>query len=131
MTTDLHLTSTFFLSLIDASDPQSIKDSARLVGSEVGAEGLNLLVNNAGYLTKGNIQESTIEDMQDNFRTNLLGPMLMIKVRERKSVVSEAETFSAAFSPFTICTFKVFSPPLLTLLLLLIIRSSCLTCVQQ
>ncbi len=111
MTTDLHLSSTFFLSLIDANDPQSIKDGARQVSSQVGAEGLNLLVNNAGYLTKGTIQESTIEDMQDNFKTNLLGPMLMIKVRERKSVLSEAETFHTAFSPFKICTFKVFSSP--------------------
>ncbi|XP_059204971.1 C-signal-like [Centropristis striata] len=64
---------------LDANDLCSIKQCAQQVGSVVGAEGLNLLINNAGVLAKGNLQETSQEDMQNAFNTNILGPMYMIK----------------------------------------------------
>ncbi|XP_053195214.1 uncharacterized protein LOC128379563 [Scomber japonicus] len=64
---------------LDASDLCSIKDSAQLVGSLVGTGGLNLLINNAGILAKGTLQDTTPEDMQSSFNTNVIGPMNMIK----------------------------------------------------
>lgn len=46
----------------------------------MGSEGLNLLVNNAGILIKTTLLDTTCEDMQKVFNTNVLGPMNMIKV---------------------------------------------------
>lgn len=46
----------------------------------MGSEGLNLLVNNAGILVRTSLLDSTCEDMQAVFNTNVLGPMNMIKV---------------------------------------------------
>lgn len=49
----------------------------------MGAEGLNLLVNNAGVLCKATLLESTAEDMRSSFETNVVGPMNIIKVGKR------------------------------------------------
>lgn len=46
----------------------------------MGSEGLNLLVNNAGILIKTTLLDTTCDDMQKVFNTNVLGPMNMIKV---------------------------------------------------
>ncbi|XP_059407343.1 retinol dehydrogenase 5-like [Carassius carassius] len=59
---------------LDADDPCSIKESAKKVGSLLGNSGLNLLVNNAGKMGSGNIQTSSVEDMKNNFNTNMIGP---------------------------------------------------------
>lgn len=45
------------------------------MGTLVGTEGLNLLINNAGFMSKSTLQETTPEDMQYTFNTNVLGPM--------------------------------------------------------
>ncbi|XP_046893392.1 C-factor-like [Hypomesus transpacificus] len=64
---------------LDATDPCSIKESAQRVGSLLGKEGLNMLVNNAGVLAHGTIQSTSSEDMQSAFNTNVMGPMNIIK----------------------------------------------------
>ncbi|KAM7371759.1 hypothetical protein PAMP_008969 [Pampus punctatissimus] len=64
---------------LDTTDLCSIKQSAQLVGSLVGTGGLNLLINNAGILGKGTLQDTSPEDMQSTFNTNVMGPMNMIK----------------------------------------------------
>lgn len=48
--------------------------------SLVGAEGINLLINNAGILVRSPLLETSSEDMLNVFNTNVLGPMNMIKV---------------------------------------------------
>ncbi|XP_073351252.1 C-signal-like [Pagrus major] len=64
---------------LDAADLGSIKQCSQLVGSHVGTAGLNLLINNAGYMSKSILQETTTEDMQMTWNTNLMGPMYMIQ----------------------------------------------------
>ncbi|XP_034751243.1 C-factor-like [Etheostoma cragini] len=64
---------------LDATDLCSIKLCAQQVGSLVGTGGLNLLINNAGILPKGTVQETSPEDMQHCFNTNVMGPMNLIK----------------------------------------------------
>lgn len=64
----------------DTSDLCSIKECTQQVSALVGSEGLNLLVNNAGILIKTTLLDTTCEDMQKVFNTNVLGPMNMIKV---------------------------------------------------
>ncbi|CAB1342187.1 unnamed protein product [Coregonus sp. 'balchen'] len=64
---------------LDATDPCSIKESAKQVGSLVGKAGLNLLVNNVGVLSHGNMQTTSTQDMQAAFNTNIMGPMNVTK----------------------------------------------------
>ncbi|XP_049924841.1 C-factor-like [Epinephelus moara] len=64
---------------LDASDLCSIKQCAQQVGSLLGMAGLNLLINNAGILAKATLQETTTEDMQSSFNTNVMGPMYIFK----------------------------------------------------
>ncbi|XP_056310170.1 uncharacterized protein LOC130221637 [Danio aesculapii] len=64
---------------LDADDPCSIKESAKKVGSLVGANGLNLLVNNAAIVANGTIQTSSVEDLKNTFNTNVIGPLLIIR----------------------------------------------------
>uniref|UniRef100_A0A3Q3WR91 Uncharacterized protein n=1 Tax=Mola mola TaxID=94237 RepID=A0A3Q3WR91_MOLML len=64
---------------LDTTDLCSIKQCAQLVDSQVGTEGLNLLINNAGILLRHSLLETSTEDMQETFNTNIIGPMNMIK----------------------------------------------------
>lgn len=50
------------------------------MGSLVGKNGLNLLVNNAGIVANGTILTSRVEDMKNTFNTNVIGPLLIIRV---------------------------------------------------
>ncbi len=81
---DAPLSFSLSLSLSDATDLSSIKQCATQVGSLVGTGGLNLLINNAGYLAKGKLLDTTPEDMHVSFNTNVVGPMNIIKVRQKK-----------------------------------------------
>ncbi|KAK9978377.1 hypothetical protein ABG768_020130 [Culter alburnus] len=64
---------------LDADDPCSVKESAKKVGSLVGKNGLNLLVNNAAIVANGTVQTSSIEDMKNTFNTNVIGPLLITR----------------------------------------------------
>uniref|UniRef100_A0A8C2KXD0 C-factor n=1 Tax=Cyprinus carpio TaxID=7962 RepID=A0A8C2KXD0_CYPCA len=64
---------------LDANDLSSVKESAKEVGSLLGNNGLNLLVNNAGIVANGTIQTTTVEDMKNTFNTNVIGPLLIIR----------------------------------------------------
>ncbi|XP_028843235.1 uncharacterized protein LOC114794684 [Denticeps clupeoides] len=64
---------------IDTSDPRSVADCAKKVGPQLGKCGLNLLINNAGVMPHNTLKTITARDMQDNFNTNLLGPIMVTK----------------------------------------------------
>ncbi|XP_016150781.1 C-factor-like [Sinocyclocheilus grahami] len=65
---------------LDVVDQWSIKESAKKVGSLLGKNGLNLLVNNAAMLPhKKNMMTATVEDMQNTFNTNVIGPLFVIQ----------------------------------------------------
>ncbi|XP_049924843.1 C-factor-like [Epinephelus moara] len=64
---------------LDASDLCSIKQCAQQVGSLLGTGGLNLLINNAGIMVSATLEQTTAEDMQNSFNTNVMGPMNIIK----------------------------------------------------
>ncbi|XP_051570801.1 C-factor-like [Myxocyprinus asiaticus] len=61
------------------ADPCSIKVSAKKVGSLLGKNGLNLLVNNAAVLASGTLLNIPVEDMQTTFNTNMTGPLVVIR----------------------------------------------------
>ncbi|KAF4115757.1 hypothetical protein G5714_003246 [Onychostoma macrolepis] len=56
-----------------------IKESAKKVGSLLGKNGLNLLVNNAAVLPQKTLLTATVEDMQSTFNTNVIGPLFVIR----------------------------------------------------
>ncbi|XP_067284882.1 C-signal [Pseudorasbora parva] len=85
---------------LDADDPCSIKESAKKVGSLVGKNGLNLLVNNAGIVANGTVHTSRVEDMKNTFNTNVIGPLLII--REYLPILKTAAKFSG--TPGMSCT---------------------------
>ncbi len=72
--------------LLDADDPSSVKESAKKVGSLLGNNGLNLLVNNAGIVANGTIQNSRVDDMKNTVNTNVIGPLLIIRVMYKASL---------------------------------------------
>ncbi len=53
------------------------------MGSLLGNNGLNLLVNNAGIVANGT---NRVEDMKNTFNTNVIGPLLIIRVMYKASL---------------------------------------------
>ncbi|XP_057202346.1 C-factor-like [Triplophysa rosa] len=64
---------------LDVADPSSVKESVKKVSSFLGNSGLNLLVNNAAVLPQKSMLTTTVEDMQDTFNTNVIGPLLVTR----------------------------------------------------
>ncbi|XP_054614697.1 C-factor-like [Dunckerocampus dactyliophorus] len=64
---------------MDVSDLDSIKEAAKLISSQLGGEGLNLLINNAGIAFRRTVQETSPKDMENIFRVNFMGPLNIIK----------------------------------------------------
>jgi len=53
------------------------------VGSLLGKNGLNLIINNAAVLPSKSMWTTNVEDMHQAFNTNVLGPLFVIRVMER------------------------------------------------
>ena len=62
---------------LDVNEGPQIREVAAKVGELVGETGLNLLINNAGILNEGRIEEVTDEDMLEHFRTNAVAPLMV------------------------------------------------------
>lgn len=61
---------------VDVSDPASVRDFAE----RLDADAVDVLVNNAGRLSiqsLGDIDEQAVEEMEAQFRTNSIGPVVM------------------------------------------------------
>nr|XP_005512680.1 uncharacterized protein LOC102094990 isoform X1 [Columba livia] len=62
---------------LDVTDPSSIKAAAARVEEQLGASGLNLLINNAAILKMTTLDGETLEDMIQVYTTNTAGPLLL------------------------------------------------------
>lgn len=62
---------------LDVSDVQSVTSAASRVAEEFGR--LDILINNAGIVTRGLITESDPREWQQAFQVNLFGPYLMLR----------------------------------------------------
>ena len=70
-----------YLFFIDVCNESDIKDAHEVVKKHVGDLGLNVLINNAGILTgERKIEDVTPSVMMETFRTNVIGPTMLIKV---------------------------------------------------
>src|SRR5919197_4372969 len=56
---------------LDVTDPDSIRDSLTKIDSSVGR--IDVLVNNAGFVSIGSIEDISIKEIEEQFDTNLLG----------------------------------------------------------
>ncbi|XP_026531728.1 uncharacterized protein LOC113417513 isoform X1 [Notechis scutatus] len=65
---------------LDADDPTSVKAAAAKVTECVKGAGLNLLINNAGIVNSSSLETETPESMAETYRTNVIGPMIVVQV---------------------------------------------------
>jgi len=73
--------------LLDVTDYAAIPEAVHAAEQQAGP--VDVLVNNAGYGHEGVLEESSIDDLQRQFATNVFGPVAMIKavlpgMRERR-----------------------------------------------
>ena len=62
---------------LDVTDPDSIRDSLTKIDSSVGR--IDVLVNNAGFVSIGPIEDISIKEIEEQFDTNLLGAIRVIQ----------------------------------------------------
>ena len=68
------------LIFLDASEKQTIYDSAALVKEKLGDSELDLIINNAGIGAPGKLLQVTNEDMMRVYHTNVIGPLNVVQV---------------------------------------------------
>ena len=62
---------------LDVNDDKSVKDAIYKIENEQGK--INVVVNNAGYLLIGPLEELSIEEFKEQFETNFFGAIRVIK----------------------------------------------------
>lgn len=76
--------------LLDVTDQASIDDARARVETLTGGNGVDVLINNAGYGLPGAVEELSIPDLRREFETNVFGLVAVTKaflpkMRERRS----------------------------------------------
>lgn len=61
--------------LFDVTDQRAMRDAADVLGRELGGEGLDALVNNAGIAVGGPLETLPIDDLRRQFEVNVFGLM--------------------------------------------------------
>lgn len=89
---------------MDLSSAEAIESSCAELGDEL--ERIDLLVNNAGLMTGGLLEEQEIDDVYAMIQVNLLGPMHLTRrvlpgmlARDRGKVVNQASISAYAYFP--------------------------------
>ncbi|XP_042906867.1 C-signal [Parasteatoda tepidariorum] len=64
---------------MDVTDPEEIEVARQIVETNVGEEGLDLLINNAGICEVTPYDGITVESLEKHFKTNAVAPLLITK----------------------------------------------------
>eukprot|EP01135_Chromosphaera_perkinsii_P000158 Nk52_evm54s32 gene=Nk52_evmTU54s32 len=64
---------------MDVTNDQDIVDCVAQVEEIVQEEGLYLLVNNAGILSRSTLEETTVEEMMNVYRVDAVAPLMVVK----------------------------------------------------
>ncbi|XP_022085801.1 uncharacterized protein LOC110976647 [Acanthaster planci] len=59
---------------LDVTDKATFPDAVETVNQNVGEEGLGVLINNAGVLQRGSTETTSMADMEESYRVNVMGP---------------------------------------------------------
>uniref|UniRef100_A0A3B3SRV4 Zgc:92161 n=1 Tax=Paramormyrops kingsleyae TaxID=1676925 RepID=A0A3B3SRV4_9TELE len=78
---------------LDTTDPRSMKEAAMKVGAKLEGGGLNVLVNNAGVLPRGDLLHTSEQEFQMSMDTNLMGPVRVTKVGIRAELAEINQVF--------------------------------------
>ncbi|XP_020667117.2 C-signal isoform X1 [Pogona vitticeps] len=62
---------------LDVTDPTTIKEAATYVEGHLKGTGLNVLINNAAIFTDLSLEAAHPEDMLNEYKTNVIGPLLV------------------------------------------------------
>lgn len=72
--------------LTDVTDTKSVESIGQLVKPHIEAEGLNLLINNAGVNLRHGIDTANRENMLNSFEINVVGPLNTVQVNKYKTI---------------------------------------------
>ena len=76
-----------FLSVLkDVSDETTFTESVEMVDKAVGEKGLAVLINNAGILRLGGTETTTLADMEESYKVNVMGPLAVTQVTKPKAI---------------------------------------------
>ena len=64
---------------LDVTNQQDITDAVAHVEEIVQEAGLHLLINNAGAMDRSSLENTTVENMMENYRVNAVAPVMMVK----------------------------------------------------
>ncbi|XP_038053755.1 C-factor-like [Patiria miniata] len=60
---------------LDVTDEATFPEAVATVDRAVGEEGLGVLINNAGVLQRGGTETTSMADMEESYRVNVMGPL--------------------------------------------------------
>merc|ERR1711973_400896 len=64
---------------MDVTKEEHIAACACSITETVGEEGLNCIINNAGQIHRGSLEETTAEDLRRVYAVNVIGPAMVVK----------------------------------------------------
>ena len=62
---------------LDVNDDKSVKDAINTIVKE--KDGIDVVVNNAGYDLMGALEETLLDELKGQFETNLFGPVRLMR----------------------------------------------------